>query len=77
MVLKYFPGEIANAARLVERDAIQTGLAEGVIVVGTKTNGGSIHALKAAEQWSYIVPSKIRPVILIISFKIRTNLRIN
>jgi DNA processing protein len=50
LVSEYFPGQITNAARLVQRDYIQAALSESVLIVETGIRGGSLHAGVAASK---------------------------
>ncbi|MBU1802328.1 MAG: DNA-processing protein DprA [Actinobacteria bacterium] len=49
LVSEYVPGKAPTRASFVERDRIQSGLAQGVIVVETGPVGGTMHTVSAAE----------------------------
>lgn len=49
LVSEYAPGKPPTRASFVERDRIQSGLAQGVVVVETGPVGGTMHTVAAAE----------------------------
>jgi len=59
-LVSHFPfGVDAEPKYFVQRDAIQSGLAQGVILVQSDINGGSLHAARAAladKRWLWTAP---------------------
>ncbi len=50
LVSEYAPELPAESYRFVERDRIQSGLSEGIIVVETTANGGTMHASRTGHE---------------------------
>ena len=50
LISEYRPGEPPQRYQFIERDRIQAGLADAVLVVETGTQGGSMHAVRAATS---------------------------
>jgi DNA processing protein len=50
LISEYRPGEPPQRYHFIERDRIQAGLADAVLVVETGTQGGSMHAVRAATS---------------------------
>jgi DNA processing protein len=50
LVSEYRPGEPAQRYHFIERDRIQAGLADAVLVVETGTQGGSMHTVRSATS---------------------------
>ena len=49
LVSEYAPGTDAKPHRFVERDRLQSALSDGVFVVETTPDGGTMHTVRAAE----------------------------
>jgi DNA processing protein len=65
LVSEYPPGERAQRHYFVERDRIQAGLSDAVLVIETGIDGGSMHTVRFAQQahisvWATFPDSKIR-----------------
>jgi len=50
LISEYRPGEPPQRYQFIERDRIQAGLADAVLVVETGTQGGSMHTVRAATS---------------------------
>jgi DNA processing protein len=50
LISEYRPGEPPQRFHFIERDRIQAGLADAVLVVETGTHGGSMHTVRAATS---------------------------
>jgi DNA processing protein len=50
LISEYRPGEPPQRFHFIERDRIQAGLADAVLVVETGTQGGSMHTVRAATS---------------------------
>ncbi|MGE3752792.1 MAG: DNA-processing protein DprA [Planctomycetota bacterium] len=55
LVSEYAPGVRAQRSYFVERDRIQSGLSDAVIVMETSLTGGSMHTVRFAEQQGRLV----------------------
>lgn len=55
VISEYPPGMIVSKYKFIERDRLQSGLSEGVIVVETTLNGGSFHTVNYAFEQNKIV----------------------
>lgn len=49
-ISEYAPGEAAQRHYFVERDRIQAGLSDAVLVIESGIDGGAMHTVRAAEQ---------------------------
>ncbi len=54
-ISEYTPGQTVSKYRLIERDRLQSGLSQGVVVIETSINGGSFHAINHALTNNKIV----------------------
>ena len=52
LVSEYVPWEKVSGHRLVERDAWQAGISDGVISIESMKNGGTLHAMNAALKYN-------------------------
>jgi DNA processing protein len=50
LISEYRPGEPPQRYHFIERDRIQAGLADAVLVVETGTQGGSMHTVRSATS---------------------------
>ena len=50
LISEYAPGEPAQRHYYIERDRIQAGLSDAVLVIETDLDGGAMHTVRFAEQ---------------------------
>jgi len=50
LISEYFPGEHAQRSYFVERDRIQAGLSQAVLVIETGPDGGSMHTVRFGKE---------------------------
>ena len=55
VISEYLPSQVVSKYRLIERDRLQSALSEGIIVIETTENGGSLHTVNYAFDQNKIV----------------------
>ena len=55
VISEYPPGQTVSKYRLIERDRLQSDLSEGIIVIETTENGGSLHTVNYAFDQNKII----------------------
>lgn len=55
VISEYPPSQTVSKYRLIERDRLQSALSEGIIVIETTENGGSLHTVNYAFDQNKIV----------------------
>ena len=55
VISEYPPGQTVSKYRLIERDRLQSALSEGIIVIETTENGGSLHTVNYGFDQNKIV----------------------
>lgn len=55
VISEHPPGQTVSKYRLIERDRLQSALSEGIIVIETTENGGSLHTVNYAFDQNKIV----------------------
>lgn len=55
IISEYPPGQTVSKYRLIERDRLQSAFSEGIIVIETTENGGSLHTVNYAFDQNKIV----------------------
>ena len=55
VISEYPPSQAVSKYRLIERDRLQSALSEGIIVIETTENGGSLHTVNYAFDQNNIV----------------------
>lgn len=55
VISEYLPSQVVSKYRLIERDRLQSALSEGIIVIETTENGGSLHTVNYTFDQNKIV----------------------
>ncbi len=61
LVSEYLPGTKAEKYYFIERDRIQSGLSQGIVVIESETDGGTMHTARFCQQQKRLLGCVVHP----------------